>query len=154
MPDIPAPGAKLISGIWGLWYRKQVSRACINNCIPQNTVGCNYLCMAEIPAPGAKLLICSVVDWAPCINGNAVGDWLYMNYAPYLKDWCLQTRFQTWIITMYNICTEYCRSALVGSRCTAYRFTAHSFTASALALVKRHDIWRAEICWNGAIWSC
>ena len=132
MPEISAPGAKLISGKWGLWHQKQVSQACISNCIPQNIVGCNYLCMPWIPAPGAKLLICNVVDCAPCITGSVVGDWLHMNYEPNLKDWCPQTRCQTWIITLYNICMEYCRSALVGSKCKAY-----SFAASALLSVKR-----------------
>ena len=44
--------------IWGLWHQKQVSQAGINNCIPQNTVGCNYLSLSEIPASGTEVLIC------------------------------------------------------------------------------------------------
>ena len=43
--------------IWGLWCQKQVSQAGISNCIPQHTVGCNYLSLSEIPASGAKVLI-------------------------------------------------------------------------------------------------
>ena len=35
----------LFGHIWGLWRQKQVSQAGISNCIPQNTVGCNYLFM-------------------------------------------------------------------------------------------------------------
>ena len=31
--------------IWGLWCQKHVSQAWISNCIPQNTVGCNYWSM-------------------------------------------------------------------------------------------------------------
>ena len=40
---------------WGLWCQKQVSQAGISNCIPQNTVGCSYLSLPEIPASGAKV---------------------------------------------------------------------------------------------------
>ena len=43
--------------ICGLWRQKQVSRAGISNCIPHDTVGCNYLSLPEIPAPGPKVLI-------------------------------------------------------------------------------------------------
>ena len=39
------------------WCQKQVSQTWISNCIPQDTVGCNYLSMAKIPAPGTKVLI-------------------------------------------------------------------------------------------------
>ena len=31
-------------------HQKQISQAGISNCIPQNTVGCNYLSLPEIPA--------------------------------------------------------------------------------------------------------
>ena len=65
-PQIPFPHWEMkicigswhegISGIWGFWYRKQVSQACISNCIPQNNMGCNYLCMPEMPTPGAELI--------------------------------------------------------------------------------------------------
>ena len=43
--------------IWGLCRQKQVSQAWISNCISQNTVGCNYLSLPEIPASGIKVLI-------------------------------------------------------------------------------------------------
>ena len=43
--------------IWGLWCQKQVSQVGISNCIPQNTVGCNYLPLPQIPASGTKVLI-------------------------------------------------------------------------------------------------
>ena len=39
---------------WWLWHQKQVSQAGISNCIPQYTVGCNYLSLPEIPASGTK----------------------------------------------------------------------------------------------------
>ena len=42
--------------IWGLWCQKQVSRAGIRNCIPQYSVGCNYLSLPEMPASGTKVL--------------------------------------------------------------------------------------------------
>ena len=45
------------SDIWGHWCQKQVSQAEMNNCIPKNIVGCNYLSLLEIPASGAKVLI-------------------------------------------------------------------------------------------------
>ena len=38
--------------------QKQVCRACISNCIPQYSVGCNYLSMPYIHASGSKVLIC------------------------------------------------------------------------------------------------
>ena len=41
---------------WGFWCQKQVSHTGISNCIPQSTVGCNYLSLPEIPASGAKVL--------------------------------------------------------------------------------------------------
>ena len=40
---------------WRLWCQKQVSQAGISNCIPQDTVGCNYLSMPQIPASGTKV---------------------------------------------------------------------------------------------------
>ena len=43
--------------IWWLWCQKQVSQAGISNCIPQHTVGCNYLSLPEIPASGDKVFI-------------------------------------------------------------------------------------------------
>ena len=41
--------------IWGLWCQKQVYQAGISNCIPQYSVGFNYLSLPEIPA---SVLIC------------------------------------------------------------------------------------------------
>ena len=41
--------------IWGCWRQKQVSQAGISNCIQQNTVGCNYLFLPEIPVSGIKV---------------------------------------------------------------------------------------------------
>ena len=46
---------------WGLSRQKQVSQSWINDCIPQNTVGCNYLLMPEIPAYDAKVLNCVLI---------------------------------------------------------------------------------------------
>ena len=40
----------------GLWHQKQVSQAGIINCIPQYSVGCNYLFLPEIPASDTKVL--------------------------------------------------------------------------------------------------
>ena len=53
------PSCPLVAGqyIWGQWCQKQVSQAGISNCIPQNTVGCNYLFLPETPASGPKVLI-------------------------------------------------------------------------------------------------
>ena len=39
---------------WGLGYQKQVSQAGISNCIPQYSVGCDYLFLPGIHASGAK----------------------------------------------------------------------------------------------------
>ena len=46
--------------IWGLWCQTQVSQTGISNCIPQYSVGCNYLTLPEISASGNKVLIYSV----------------------------------------------------------------------------------------------
>ena len=54
-PSSPLNG--VIVHIWGPWYQKQVSQARICNCIPSNTVGCNYLSLPEIRTSGAKVLI-------------------------------------------------------------------------------------------------
>ena len=43
--------------IWGLWCQKLVSQAWISNCIPQYSVRCNDLFKSEIPAPGTKVFI-------------------------------------------------------------------------------------------------
>ena len=49
--------------IWGLWCQKRVSRVWMINCIPQHSVGCNYLSMPEIPASGVKVLISGMHDF-------------------------------------------------------------------------------------------
>ena len=63
----------VIMHIWGLWCQKQVylMQTGMSNCIPQNTVGCNYLSWSEIPASGAKVLIyihmyIYIYVYAPC----------------------------------------------------------------------------------------
>ena len=43
--------------IWGRWCQKHASQTGVNNCIPQNTVWCNYLSLPEILASGAKVHI-------------------------------------------------------------------------------------------------
>ena len=40
---------------WVLCCQKQVYQAGINNCIPQNTMGCNNLSLSEIPASDSKV---------------------------------------------------------------------------------------------------
>ena len=35
---------------WGFWCQKQASQGGISNCIPQYSVGCNYLFLPDIPA--------------------------------------------------------------------------------------------------------
>ena len=42
------------------WIRALVSQAGISNCIPQNTVGYNYLSLPKIPVSGTKVLNISV----------------------------------------------------------------------------------------------
>ena len=60
-----APGLPYV--IRGLCHQKQVSQAGISNCIPQHTVGCNYLSLPEIHASGDKVLICPcAVNVAAC----------------------------------------------------------------------------------------
>ena len=55
----------------GIWTR-------INNCILQNTAGCNYLSLSEIPASGTRVLISSdcLVYWcifpSPGIDESSV----------------------------------------------------------------------------------
>ena len=53
-------GTERISIIWGLRCQKQVSQAWISNCL-----GCNYLSLSGIPAPGTNVLICPTVSVAP-----------------------------------------------------------------------------------------
>ena len=48
----------LLAFIRWLWRQKQVSLSGISNCTSQLTVGCNYLSLPEIPAYGAKVLLC------------------------------------------------------------------------------------------------
>ena len=43
--------------IWGHWCQNQESQVRISNCIPQWSVGCNYVYLPEIPASGIKVLI-------------------------------------------------------------------------------------------------
>ena len=43
--------------IYGLCRQKQVSQTGLSNCIPQYSVGCNYLSLPEIPAFVIKVLI-------------------------------------------------------------------------------------------------
>ena len=47
----------LVSYIWGILCQKRVYQAWISNCILQKTVGCNYLCLPEIPSSATKVLI-------------------------------------------------------------------------------------------------
>ena len=47
--------------IWGFWCPKQVSQTVISNCIPQYSMGWNYLSMPEIPASGAKVIIWLII---------------------------------------------------------------------------------------------
>ena len=63
-----------------VWYicrlccQKQVSQAGISNCIPQNTVGCNYLSLPEIPATGVKVFIYSTFCRVDSLaNGQSLG---------------------------------------------------------------------------------
>ena len=53
--------------IWGRCCQKQVSQAGISNYIPQQTVGCKYLSLPEMPDSGNKVLIwlCSL-KWTFC----------------------------------------------------------------------------------------
>ena len=51
--------------IWGLWTQKQVSQTWMNNCTPQNTVGCSYLSMPETPVSGTKVLVMSLTVTKP-----------------------------------------------------------------------------------------
>ena len=53
--------------IQGPCHQKQESQAGISNCIPQNTVGCNYLSLPKIPASGVKVLICTYT-WCSYIS--------------------------------------------------------------------------------------
>ena len=46
----------LRNGEQGLWCQNQSSQAGISNCIPQYSVGCNYLSLPEIPPSGANVL--------------------------------------------------------------------------------------------------
>ena len=56
--DFPNPLEQGLFNSWRRWRQKQVSQSGISNCIPQNTVGCNYLSQPEIPVSGTKGLNC------------------------------------------------------------------------------------------------
>ena len=72
--------ATQITPKWGLWRQKQVSLTWISNCIPQNTVGCNYLSLSEIPASDANVLKGESFQWHPicpfplCLPGDTLPD--------------------------------------------------------------------------------
>ena len=53
--EVPLVGLQGLQQNWGLWCQKQVSQAGISNCIPQYSVGCNYLSLPEIPLFGTKV---------------------------------------------------------------------------------------------------
>ena len=49
-------------------YVEPCTQVWISNCIPQNTVGCNYLSLPEIPASGTKVLIYThPTPWKLCM---------------------------------------------------------------------------------------
>ena len=61
--------------ICGLWCQRQVSRAWINNYIPQNAVECNSLSIPRTPASGANVLIyvlwlCTMTRWLRRTHGQ------------------------------------------------------------------------------------
>ena len=67
--------------------QKHISQGGVSNCIPQYSVGCNYLSLPEIPASGTKVLIFDVTKnsyvltlsaWVPTIKTGALGAWHWM----------------------------------------------------------------------------
>ena len=63
--------------IRGLCCQKQVSQAGISNCIPQNTVRCNYSFLPEITASGNKVHILSYKKYMPNTVKPVCNDHLY-----------------------------------------------------------------------------
>ena len=69
---VASKGAGCLCGDrWGLWHQKQVCRACINNYIPQYTVGCNYYSMPYIPALAG--CVCIVMDVDIRVRSRPIG---------------------------------------------------------------------------------
>ena len=64
-PKPPPPTPPLCVCVWGHWWHR-LSRTGMSDCIPPNTVRCNYLSMPKILAHGAKVLIWFSV-WIFCI---------------------------------------------------------------------------------------
>ena len=54
----------------GFWRQNQVSHAGISNCIPQNTMGCNYLSLPEryLLSSGTKVLSYGMFSWVEILN--------------------------------------------------------------------------------------
>ena len=53
---------------WWLWCQNQVSQAGISNCIPQQTVGCNYLSLPEITETDTCFWYQSPQMWPRLLN--------------------------------------------------------------------------------------
>ena len=67
----------------------QVSQAGISNYIPQFTVGCNYLSLPEIPAPGNKVFICQLQHWDCKDSFRALFETELQMYCWRFALWCL-----------------------------------------------------------------
>ena len=94
---------------FGARSKYQVSQAGISNCIPQYSVGCNYLSLPEIPTSGAKVLLyCTLytitvdrqlMQMIQCIGGHDIDQaflkqWethtlsIHSPLLPYDRQWC------------------------------------------------------------------
>ena len=95
----------ILISICGLWCQRQVSQAGISNCIPQYSVGCNYLFLPEIPVSGAKVLISCIMSRHCRV--------LQFNDEFLISKWCSLTIILSVILDSIIGSTEYYLNSLI-----------------------------------------
>ena len=86
--------------------QKQVSQAWISNCIPQNTVGCNYLSLPVIPASGT-IVLKSATQASVCQIKNTNWFWAVtiaeLNYSHEPdKTFYISDKYHNWFFQLHN----------------------------------------------------
>ena len=89
---------------WGLWCQKLVPQAGISNCIPQYSVGCDYLFLPELPSSCTKVLIYGIHTYSSMFLQLF---WNQMVLADTLLTWRLYMASGTliWQFMIPNICS-------------------------------------------------
>ena len=107
----------LIGHIWGLWCLKQISQAWINNCIPQNTVRCNYLPLPEVPASGTQ--VSNIRHWTGLSLLTTLLHLLFWNQKASLDNqmvWDCESHPALWEVCVLSACYVGIKVRLHGTR--------------------------------------